>query len=70
MALASTRIEVSKRKLLRGAHDAGTANLIFDRAKTGFLVPLREWAGDIVGLEPGKYRGLRGWGRAVHARFR
>jgi asparagine synthase (glutamine-hydrolysing) len=69
VALASTRIRLSRRRLFHGIHDAALAKLISKRAKNGFMVPLRQWGGDIVGVESRQYRGLRGWTRAIHAAF-
>jgi asparagine synthase (glutamine-hydrolysing) len=69
VALASTRIRVSRKNLFRDIHDAETAKPIFGRRKTSFMVPLRQWAGDTGGAEPSMHRGLRGWGRAIYSRF-
>jgi asparagine synthase (glutamine-hydrolysing) len=70
VALASTRTKVSRRNLFRDIHDAETAKSIFGRRKTGFMVPLRQWAGDVAAPDSSRNRGLRGWGLAVHARFK
>ncbi len=38
------------------------------RAKTGFVVPVREWVlGETAGQEAGAARGFRGWARLVYA---
>jgi asparagine synthase (glutamine-hydrolysing) len=40
---------------------------IYERAKTGFTTPVRQW---IVDRESDRSRGLRGWAGRVHQRFR
>jgi asparagine synthase (glutamine-hydrolysing) len=40
---------------------------IYERSKTGFTTPIRQW---IANGENGKARGLRGWAGKVHQRFR
>jgi asparagine synthase (glutamine-hydrolysing) len=40
---------------------------IYERAKTGFTTPVRQWIAD---GETGKARGLRGWAGKVHQRLR
>jgi asparagine synthase (glutamine-hydrolysing) len=40
---------------------------IYERAKTGFTTPVRQWIAD---GENGKARGLRGWAGTVHQRLR
>jgi asparagine synthase (glutamine-hydrolysing) len=53
----------------RDMADAPRAKLpreVLERAKTGFVVPVREWVAD---GEAAPARGLRGWARQVHAAF-
>jgi asparagine synthase (glutamine-hydrolysing) len=40
---------------------------IYERSKTGFTTPVRQWIAD---GENGKARGLRGWAASIHQRFR
>jgi asparagine synthase (glutamine-hydrolysing) len=40
---------------------------IYERSKTGFTTPVRQWIAD---GENGKARGLRGWAGTVHQRLR
>src|SRR5262249_36598372 len=40
---------------------------IYERAKTGFTTPVRQWIAD---RESDRPRGLRGWAGRVHQRFR
>jgi hypothetical protein len=40
---------------------------IYERAKTGFTTPVRQWIAD---RESDRARGLRGWAGKVHQRFR
>ena len=40
---------------------------IYERAKTGFTTPVRQWIAD---RESDRARGLRGWAGRVHQRFR
>src|SRR5262249_13316603 len=40
---------------------------IYERAKTGFTTPVRQWTAD---RESDRPRGLRGWAGRVHQRFR
>jgi asparagine synthase (glutamine-hydrolysing) len=40
---------------------------IYERAKTGFTTPVRQWIAD---RESDRPRGLRGWAGSVHQRFR
>ncbi len=70
VAMASTKTVLSRKKILGSVHDADLAQRISARAKTGFLIPLRQWGSEIIGTDSGRYRGLRGWARAIHARFK
>jgi asparagine synthase (glutamine-hydrolysing) len=60
---------LSRTKILAGIHTEEVARRIASRAKTGFLIPLRKWGEDLIGNTRFQNRGLRGWARAVHARF-
>ncbi len=40
---------------------------VLDRPKTGFLVPVREWSGDMADGEGAGERGYRGWARRIYA---
>jgi asparagine synthase (glutamine-hydrolysing) len=55
----------SKRDLAACAERIPAA--IYERAKTGFTTPVRQW---IAARESDKARGLRGWAGKVHQRFR
>jgi len=55
----------SKRDLAACSHRVPTE--IYERVKTGFTTPVRQW---IAGRESDRPRGLRGWAARVHQRFR
>ena len=69
VALASTRATLSRKNIFGNIHDSDLAARIAARAKTGFLIPLRQWGSETIGMNSGRYRGLRGWARAIGARF-
>jgi len=69
VALASTRIAISRKKLMAGVHDPELSKRISDRPKTGFLIPLEQWGSQFTRAYPGRHRGLRAWARAIHGRF-
>lgn len=60
---------LSKKGILAPIHSDDLSERIARRSKTGFLIPLRQWGEDLLGNGQFKNRGLRGWARAVHARF-
>jgi asparagine synthase (glutamine-hydrolysing) len=63
-AIASTS-PPSKRDLAACSERIPSA--IYERSKTGFTTPVRQWIAD---GENGKARGLRGWAGTVHQRLR
>jgi asparagine synthase (glutamine-hydrolysing) len=63
------RKPLSRTRILAWIHTEEISQRIAARAKTGFLIPLRQWGEDLIGNYKFKNRGLRGWARAVHARF-
>ena len=63
------RRPLSRTQILAWIHTEELARRIASRAKTGFLIPLRKWGEDLLGNFKHTNRGLRGWARAVHARF-
>ena len=65
--LASAGVAGFDAGLWFGLNATGTTpRAVVERAKTGFVVPVRDWiARDAATAE----RGLRGWARHVHAAF-
>ena len=60
---------LSRTNILAWIHTEELSRRIASRSKTGFLIPLRRWGEDLIGNFKFQNRGLRGWARAVHARF-
>ncbi|MDP1612369.1 MAG: asparagine synthase (glutamine-hydrolyzing) [Sulfuritalea sp.] len=56
---------IDKVSLARHAR-AGLPGVIWDRRKTGFSVPVREW---LSGLNDVRHRGLRGWSHVIASSF-
>jgi len=56
--------ELSKRDVVRAAASKLPASL-FERPKTGFNIPVRQW----LGAGSTSTRGLRGWSRQVHSSY-